>query len=94
MPTPENEPTLESHLAYQGRIINLRVDKVKLPNGAIGTREIVEHSDCVCVVPVNEHNEVILVRQYRKPVEGESPGGASRWCREGGSLRGGSAEGA
>ena len=49
----------------------MRVDTVTLLRGARGTREIVEHSECVCVVPLDENNNVVLVRQYRKAVEEE-----------------------
>ena len=49
----------------------MRVDTVTLPRGAPGTREIVEHSECVCIVPLDENNNVVLVRQYRKAVEEE-----------------------
>ena len=66
---PRNEPTVESHLAYQGRVVTLRVDKVRLPNGSLGTREVVEHSECVCIVPVDADGNVVLVRQYRKPAQ-------------------------
>ncbi|MCE2463840.1 MAG: NUDIX hydrolase [Dehalococcoidia bacterium] len=69
MTDPQNEPTVESRLAFQGKILNVRVDTVRLPRGTLGTREVVEHSDCVCVVPLDEGNNVVLVRQYRKPAE-------------------------
>ena len=69
MATPQGEPTIESRLAYEGKIVNVRVDTVKLPSSARAIREIVEHSECVCVVPVDEQNNVVLVRQYRKPAE-------------------------
>ena len=71
MTASQNEPTIESRLAYEGKVVNLRVDTVQLSHGALGTREIVEHSECVCIVPVDERNNVVLVRQYRKPVEGD-----------------------
>jgi len=71
MAEAEEEPTINSHLAFQGRLINVRVDTVTLPQGNLTTREIVEHSECVCVVPLDEQGNVILVRQYRKAV-GES----------------------
>jgi len=35
------------------------------------TREIVEHADCVAVVVVDADNNVLLVKQFRKPVEKE-----------------------
>ena len=49
--------------------MNLRVDTVRFPSGDLGTREVVEHSDCVCVVPVDGNGNVVLVKQYRKPAE-------------------------
>lgn len=66
---PQSEPTVESQVIYQGRILNLRVDTVRLAGGRLTTREIAEHSDSVCVVPVDEQGNVLLVRQYRKPAE-------------------------
>ena len=63
------EPTIESKDIYQGRIIKLRVDTVQLPSGRTTTREIVEHEDAVCVVPIDENNNVLMVRQYRKAVQ-------------------------
>lgn len=53
---------------YEGRIINLRVDEVTLPNGGSGIREVVEYAGAVAVVPVRENGELLLVRQYRHAV--------------------------
>ena len=66
---PNSEPTIETRRIYEGRIINVRVDTVRMPSGATATREIVEHSHAVCIVPVDEDGNVVLVRQYRKPAE-------------------------
>ena len=63
------EPTVESKLVYEGRIVNLRVDTVRLDTGRFTTREIAEHGNSVCVVPIDSDGNVLLVRQYRKPVE-------------------------
>ena len=63
------EPTIESKDIYQGRIVKLRVDTVQLPSGRTTTREIVEHEDAVCVVPIDENNNVLMVRQYRKAAQ-------------------------
>ena len=65
------EKTLSSKLIYQGRAISLRVDTVKKPNGRETTREIVEHSEVIVVVALDEKDNVLLVRQYRSPVEKE-----------------------
>jgi len=63
------EKTLNSRGIYSGRIIKVRVDTVSLPNGRQSTREVVEHAGAVAVVALDDDNNVILVRQYRKPVE-------------------------
>ncbi len=63
------EITLESKSVYQGKIVNLRVDTVRLPSGRVATREVVEHSNSVCIVPIDENGDVILVRQYRTPTQ-------------------------
>jgi ADP-ribose pyrophosphatase len=61
-----NEKFISSKMIYKGKIINLRVDTVVLPQGSrTGVREIVEHVGGVAVVPVNEKGELLLVRQYR-----------------------------
>ena len=63
------ENTIETTRQYEGRIFNVRVDTVELPGGRRTRREIVEHSDAVCMVPVDDDGNVLLVRQYRKPTE-------------------------
>ncbi|PKB79935.1 MAG: hypothetical protein BZY88_10815 [SAR202 cluster bacterium Io17-Chloro-G9] len=63
------ETTVESRVEFRGRIIDVRVDKVRLPDGRITTREIAEHGASVCVVPVDAERNVLMVRQYRKPIE-------------------------
>jgi len=63
------EKTLSSRLIYEGRVVKLRVDTVKMPNGRETTREVVEHSDCVAIVAIDENDNVLLVKQFRQPVE-------------------------
>ena len=65
----EQEPTIDSRLAFQGRLVNVRIDTIKLPGDRTSEREIVEHAQCVCVVPLDGDGNVVMVRQYRKPVE-------------------------
>jgi len=59
------EKALDSNIIYRGRILNLRVDTVQLPDGRTGKREIVEHSGAVIIIPVNQDGQLLLVRQYR-----------------------------
>ena len=65
------EKTLTSQLIYDGRAVKLRVDTVQMASGRQTTREIVEHSDCIAIVAIDADNNVLLVRQFRKPVEKE-----------------------
>ncbi len=63
------EDTLNSRNIFNGRLIKLRVDEVILPNGRKSTREIVEHPGAVAVVAVDEENNILMVKQYRKAIE-------------------------
>ena len=64
-----SEKTIESQQIYDGHILKLRVDTVMLPSGRITKREIVEHGNCVAIVAIDDDNNVLLVRQYRKAAE-------------------------
>lgn len=72
---PEDEPagevTIESRSAYQGRLLDVRVDRVRLPDGREAEREIVRHPGAAAVLPVLAPAEpgtgerLVLLRQYR-----------------------------
>jgi ADP-ribose pyrophosphatase len=62
------EKTLSTQQIYQGRAVNVRVDTIQKADGKKTTREVVEHSDCVAVVVLDEQGNVLLVRQFRHPV--------------------------
>jgi ADP-ribose diphosphatase len=59
------EKIVSTEYVFKGRAVNLRIDTVETPGGRRTTREIVEHSDCVAIVPVDAQGSVLLVRQYR-----------------------------
>jgi 8-oxo-dGDP phosphatase len=63
-------PVLSSEKVFQGKVIGVRVDQVRMPDGAIGAREIVSHPGAVGIVAVDDDDRLILVRQYR-PAVGE-----------------------
>jgi ADP-ribose pyrophosphatase len=65
------EKTLSSQLIYDGRAVKLRVDTVRMADGREAKREIVEHINCVAIVAVDADDNVLLVKQFRKPVEKE-----------------------
>jgi ADP-ribose pyrophosphatase len=59
------EKKLSSQQVYQGRGVNLRVDQVQKPSGRKTTREVVEHSNCIVAVVLDDKDNVLLVRQFR-----------------------------
>lgn len=61
------EKQLSSRQLFDGVVIKLFVDDIELPNGARSHREIVRHQGAVCVIPVTDEGEVIMVRQFRYP---------------------------
>jgi len=62
------EKKLSSQQIYRGRAVNLHLDTVEKPSGRKATREVVEHSDCVAVIVLDDRDNVLLVRQFRYPV--------------------------
>ena len=63
------EKTMKSDKLYEGKILNLRVDTVEIPDKKYSKREIIEHPGGVAIIPVTDDNSIILVKQYRKAVE-------------------------
>lgn len=66
-----NYETVDSRIEFCGDIITLFYDKVLMPDGKIHPREYVSHPGAVGIVPVNEHRQVLLVKQYRHPTRSE-----------------------
>jgi ADP-ribose pyrophosphatase len=50
---------------YDGRLLHVFEDTVRLPSGREARREVVEHIGAVTVVAVDDDDRVILVRQWR-----------------------------
>jgi len=62
------EKKISSQPVYRGRAVGLHVDTVEKPSGKKVARDVVEHSDCIAVVVLDEQGKVLLVRQFRYPV--------------------------
>jgi len=62
------EEVVRSDRIFQGRVVNLRVDTVRLPNGRVSQREIVEHRGAVAIVPMLDDETVLMIRQFRLAV--------------------------
>ncbi len=54
---------------YDGKIVHLTKDTVRLPNGGQSIREVVWKCGAVCVVPITEKGEVVCVEQFRYPYD-------------------------
>lgn len=63
------EKTVSSKTVFQGKIIDVRVDMVSLPNGEIAQRDIVKHPGGVGIVAITDDDKIIMVKQFRKPIE-------------------------
>ncbi len=64
-----DEKTLSTEKIYSGRMISLQVDQVKVPNGTTHAREIVKHPGAVGIIAITDQQKLILVDQFRKPLE-------------------------
>jgi ADP-ribose pyrophosphatase len=66
---------------YQGRVVNLNLETVRLPNGATVELEIIHHPGAAAIVPMKDEETVLLIRQYRHAAGGyilEIPAGTLR----------------
>jgi len=66
---------------YKGRIVELNVETVTLPNGATAELEVIHHPGAAAVVPLKDDGTVVLIRQYRHAIGGyiyEIPAGKLR----------------
>ncbi|WP_086444114.1 NUDIX hydrolase [Candidatus Enterococcus lemimoniae] len=63
------EKTISRKEIFKGKIIDVVLDEVRLPNGETGTRELVFHPGAVAVIPITADHKMIMVKQFRKPME-------------------------
>src|ERR1035437_5909720 len=62
------ETQLEGTQVYGGKLLDVRFDRVQLPNGQVGTREYVVHQGAPVIIPVLDSGELIFERQFRYPL--------------------------
>lgn len=67
-----NEPSevIKQRLFYQGRKFNFEVSQRRLPNGAVGEWECINHPGGALAVPITNDGKLVLVNQYRFAVQG------------------------
>ncbi|MBQ7390795.1 MAG: NUDIX hydrolase [Clostridia bacterium] len=59
------EKQIERKEIYDGAVLHVVKDKVLLPNGEESIREFCLHKGAVAVIPIDNNDEVIMVRQFR-----------------------------
>lgn len=62
------EHTLSSETVYQGRLLNARRDRVRLPNGKESSREYLLHPGAAVIIPLFDNGDTLLERQHRYPL--------------------------
>jgi len=62
------ESALDSKTVYRGRLLTVKEDRVRLPDGAESRREYIEHQGAVMILPLFEDFSVLLEYQYRYPL--------------------------
>jgi ADP-ribose pyrophosphatase len=55
---------------YNGKVVTLNVDTVRLPNGHTIDLEVIRHPGAAAVVPLKEDGTVVLIRQFRHAASG------------------------
>lgn len=63
-----DEVRLSSESVFQGKLLKVWKDKVKLPNGREASREMIKHPGAVGILPVLPDGSLIFVKQFRYPV--------------------------
>lgn len=62
------EQKISSEAVFDGKLLHVKCDCVKLPNGHEATREWIAHPGASAVLPLLPNGDVVLVRQYRYPI--------------------------
>ena len=63
------ETRVSSEPVFDGKLLHVRRDTVRLPDGTLATREHVVHPGAVLIVPVLPDERLVVVRQYRYPLD-------------------------
>jgi 8-oxo-dGDP phosphatase len=65
---PDHWPVVASAEQFRGKIISVRTDTVRVPEGTTTEREVVEHPGAVGVLALDDDDRVLMIRQYRHAV--------------------------
>jgi ADP-ribose pyrophosphatase len=62
------EVRVESEAVFDGKLLHVRCDRVRLPDGGLATREYIIHPGAVLMLPVLADGRLVVVRQFRYPI--------------------------
>lgn len=65
----EKYERLNRELVYEGAIINMYRDSVKVPNGNIAKWDFIGHKGAAAVIPIMEDGKILLVKQWRNALD-------------------------
>ncbi len=63
------ESRIDSALVYDGGLLKVRRDSVKLPDGNLAFREYIRHPGASVIIAINPHGNLLMVRQFRYPLD-------------------------
>ncbi|HEU4487230.1 MAG TPA: NUDIX hydrolase [Povalibacter sp.] len=63
-------PLLSKQTHFKGRVIEVNVERVELPNGSVADLEIIHHPGGAAVAAINDGGEICLLRQFRHAAQG------------------------
>jgi len=66
---PLVETRVDGEVVFKGKLLDVRRDTVRLPDGELGTREYIVHPGAVLIVPVLPDGRLVMLRQFRYPVD-------------------------
>ena len=62
---------IQSDSVFQGKVFDVRIDQIETPAGKTQRIDYIQHVDGVTIIPVDENNQILFVRQYRHPTREE-----------------------
>ena len=63
------ETKIDSECVFDGKLLHVRRDVVRLPDGKTATREYIVHPGAVLIVPVRADGRLVVERQFRYPLD-------------------------
>ncbi|HXJ10086.1 MAG TPA: NUDIX hydrolase, partial [Burkholderiales bacterium] len=66
-PSDLTERFVSGEQVFDGTLLKVRRDRVRLPDGSEGTREYIRHPGAVAIVPLFDDGRILLERQFRYP---------------------------